>query len=141
MIFHSWDERKAFLVNLQDRLTEKFGTERYNVFVFGSFVTDLYVPGKSDLDLAVYAESAKFARMVYNFLDDYLQELDVERSIIIIDTEQKYAFISLDALQMRIGFTDYFPEDLEIYELQLMRRFIWYNEEKNMLQKKFPVHW
>lgn len=141
MTFYTWEERTDFLSKLQDDVVAQFGTDGYNVFVFGSFISNSYRPGESDIDLAVYADNYKFAREVMEFLDDYLQQKNVPHSLILIDVNQKYAFIALEPLRLNIGCTGYFPEELRTYEVQLVRRFINYNEEKAMIQRKFPVHW
>lgn len=141
MIFNTWEERTDFLSDLQDDVVSEFGTDGYNVFVFGSFITDKYQPGESDIDLAVYADDYRVARDVMDFLDDYLQQKEVPHSLILIDVNQKYAFVAIDPLRLNIGCTGYFPEELRRYEVQLVRRFINYNEEKNMIEKLFPAHW
>lgn len=141
MKFYTWEERTEFLSKLQDDVTERFGMDGYNVFIFGSFITDEYKPETSDIDLAVYADDYRMARKVMDFLDDYLVERDILHSLILIDVNQKYAFVSIDPLRINISCTEYFPEELRRYEVQLIRRYINYNEEKNMIQRKFPVHW
>ena len=41
MIFNTWEERTDFLSDLQDDVVSEFGTDGYNVFVFGSFLNNL----------------------------------------------------------------------------------------------------
>ena len=46
-------ERLKIVQKLQHELVNKFGYEDYNVFIFGSFLTERYKDGVSDIDLAV----------------------------------------------------------------------------------------
>ena len=64
MILNTWEDRTNYLEHMQNYLVSKFGSDHYNVFIFGSILRDDYKPGKSDIDVAVYA-------------DNYALELDV----------------------------------------------------------------
>ncbi|MCD7993837.1 MAG: nucleotidyltransferase domain-containing protein [Clostridia bacterium] len=44
------------LLELQEKVKKQFGVDGYNVFVFGSYVTNYYVEGQSDIDIAIYTE-------------------------------------------------------------------------------------
>lgn len=41
------------LLDLQKEIEQTFGSENYNIFVFGSYITVYYVEGVSDVDVAV----------------------------------------------------------------------------------------
>ena len=48
------------LLNLQKDVEEKFGSNGYNVFVFGSYLTTSYVEGKSDIDILALVKRNDF---------------------------------------------------------------------------------
>lgn len=138
MKFNSWEERKDFLVKTQELLHKEFGKDNYNVFLFGSFITNRYDPERSDIDMAVYSNNFIFTRQIMNWLEDYLCEVDVPHSLIIIDESQKYAFVALDPLTLNIGMTDYFPMELRSYKMRLTSDLIHYNEEQKLIKRLFP---
>lgn len=88
MKFFSWDDRKKFLLELSKVVESEFKNQKYNIFVFGSFLRDDYDPDTSDLDLAVYSDSAALTFDIVTFLKQHLKELDIPCDILEIFTDQ-----------------------------------------------------
>lgn len=99
------------LMGLQEHLEKAFPFAQYNVFVFGSYITTGYIPGKSDVDIAVYTEDFDLYKKLSIMIEDWFMEQDVCCDIFYIDTTTP-APIFLAPLQSQIQFTDYFPEKL-----------------------------
>lgn len=133
MKFETWDARKAYLNELKDKLHERFGTTGYNVFVFGSFVREDFVPGKSDIDLAIYSEDYFLELDIYDYLEAELTNVGIDRSLIQISTDQEHAFVCISPLELNIGMTDYYPEELKTYLRMLVRDSIWDSEDRRMI--------
>ena len=133
MILKTWEDRKRYLADFQQALLDRFGENNYNVFVFGSILRDDYKPGVSDVDVAIYSENLVLRIEVEEFCQDYFKKDDMKSSIIHIDTEERYAFVAISPLRLNVCVTDYYPQELKDYLIQLQRRFIWYNEERKMI--------
>ena len=99
------------LIGLQENLEKAFPFAQYNVFVFGSYITTGYIPGKSDVDIAVYTEEFDLYKKMSIMIEDWFTEQDICCDIFYIDTTTP-APIFLAPLQSQIQFTDYFPEKL-----------------------------
>ena len=115
--FATWDQRVDFLEELSTVVHEKFHSDAYNVFVFGSFLRDDYDPDKSDLDLAIYAKESELTFAIVDFLD----QLD--------------AYVVVKPLGLNVSFTNYYPEELKLYFRTVQRRAIFYNEEAEHIEK------
>ena len=132
MILNTWEDRTNYLEHMQNYLVSKFGSDHYNVFIFGSILRDNYKPGKSDIDVAVYADNYTLELDVCIALEDFFRETEMDNSILQISTSQKNAFVILSPLSLNVSVTDFYPEELVYYRRQLTRRWFWYNEDKKM---------
>lgn len=133
MILETWEDRKKYLADFQQALLNRFGEENYNVFLFGSILRDDYKPGISDIDLAIYANNLVLRIEIEEFCKDYFEKSMMKSSIIHINLEERYAFVAITPLRLNVCVTDYYPQELKDYLLQLQRRYIWYNEERKMI--------
>ena len=104
-------ERLMGLLDLQNKLIDKFGENDYNVFIFGSYITHAYIAGKSDIDVAVYAEDFKKYLQISVFIEEYFNNLGVEQDIFFVNTLMP-APIFCAALESPITLTDYYPQKL-----------------------------
>ena len=136
MKFYTWEARRAFLIELKNAVVAKFPEENYNGFVFGSFIRDDYKPEESDLDLAVFSLEFDRELDVTYFIEDYLEERDIDSSIIEIDVKQYGAFAVIPPLRMNVSFTDYYPEELHNYLGILRRDYVWYQEDRDNIRRK-----
>lgn len=100
------------LLELQEKVEKRFGIDRYNVFVFGSYVTTRYVEGKSDIDIAIYTEDFDLYKRISMYLEEYFAEKGIESDIFYIDLTME-APVYCAPLRSKIQFTDYYPKKLE----------------------------
>ena len=103
MIFNIWEEQKSFLIQFQKDVQHGFCKDDYNVFIFGSFVTDEYRPDERNIP--------------FDLIDIHLCD--------------KGAFVNIMPLQLDISVTDYRSEDLNIYLRMLKRDYIYYRNESD----------
>ena len=132
MILNTWEDRTNYLERMQNYLVSKFGSDHYNVFIFGSILRDDYKPGKSGIDVAVYADNYALELDVCIALETFFKETEMDSSILQISISQKNAFVILSPLSLNVSVTDFYPEELVNYRRQLARRWFWYNEDKKM---------
>ena len=138
MQFQNWEDRRKFLGELQDAIGEQFGFENYKVYVFGSFITEQYRDGESDIDIAVYSPQWELMREIVDFIHEYMERIKFPCDVILIDVSHRHAYVDLEPLLHGIAFTDFTTEDLEIYKRSLFISNLWKNEEKRWIQGLFP---
>ena len=66
------EERITFVKELKSKIEHEFTDNNYQVFVFGSFLTEEYAPDKSDIDIGIYCESIATAIDMKHFIEDEL---------------------------------------------------------------------
>lgn len=99
------------LLELQKKVEKQFGSEEYNIFIFGSYVTTSYVEGQSDIDIAIYTEDFDLYKRISVYLEGYFAEKGIESDIFYIDLTME-APVYCAPLKSKIQFTDYYPKKL-----------------------------
>ena len=112
----SLDEEKTLmrlhgLLELQRKMESVFGSDNYNVFVFGSYLTTKYVEGQSDIDIAIYSRDFDLYKRLALFLEEYFDQMGIVSDIFYIDISME-APIYCAPLQSKVQLTDYFPQEL-----------------------------
>lgn len=114
--FKTLEDRKLFIEELKVFIQDKF-TKPYNVFVFGSFLTTEFVPGKSDLDLALYTKGSFIE--LESIVQEFLSTVSIDSDVIWIKPEFNCNYIDIAPL---VGYrlTDYYPDELGDHLLRLI---------------------
>lgn len=105
-------KRLQELLLLQKELESRYGSENYNVFVFGSYLTTSYVEGKSDIDIAIYSQDFNLYKKLSAYLEEYFLNRKIKSDIFYIDLSME-APVYCAPLTSRVQFTDYFPQELQ----------------------------
>lgn len=104
-------ERLNGIVELQKEIEIEFGDDGYNVFIFGSYVTNRYKEGISDIDIAIYTEDFKLYKRLSVYMEEYFKHKSIASDIFYIDTNVE-APIYCAPLKSKIQFTNYYPQKL-----------------------------
>ncbi len=104
--------RLEIIQDLQRQTLVRFGSEGYNLFLFGSYLTNRFIDKKSDVDLAVYTKDKWNYVLIKDFLCDFFKEHGTEADVFYIDTEV-IAPVYYAPLKSKARFTDFYPEELE----------------------------
>ena len=99
------------LLELQKKMESVFGSDHYNVFVFGSYLTTKYVEGQSDIDIAIYSRDFDLYKRLALFLEEYFDQMGIVSDIFYIDISME-APIYCAPLKSKVQLTDYFPQEL-----------------------------
>lgn len=108
-------DRLYDLLNLQKEIEQNFGSENYNVFIFGSYITVDYVYGVSDVDVAIFSEDFGLYKKVSLYIEEYFDRKRVRSDIFYIDLDMP-APVYLAPLNSKIQFTDFYPQYLEDFK-------------------------
>ena len=114
-------ERLRGLLDLQKKIESRFGSQGYNVFVFGSYITTRYEDGKSDIDIAIYADDFELYLQISTYVEEYFNKKGIERDIFYIDTNMEAPFYCAP-LNSQIQFTDYYPQKLVAFKKNCQNR-------------------
>ena len=109
------------LLALQKKLERQFGSEDYNIFVFGSYLTTKFVEGKSDIDIAVYTENFSLYKKLALYLEEYFCQRGVKSDIFYIDTTM-LAPVYCAPLKSEVQLTDYYPEKLVNFHYKCQKK-------------------
>ena len=99
------------LITLQSHMEAEFGSDNYNIFVFGSYITNQYENDRSDIDIAIYTPDFRLYKRLSCYLEEYFNQKQQKNDIFYIDIST-VAPVYLAALNSKIQFTDYYPEEL-----------------------------
>mgnify|MGYP005898917519 CR=1 FL=1 len=114
-------ERLRGLLDLQKKIERRFGSQGYNVFVFGSYITTRYEDGKSDIDIAIYADDFELYLQISTYVEEYFNQKGIESDIFYIDMNMEAPFYCA-SLNSQIQFTDYYPKKLAAFKKSCQNR-------------------
>ena len=116
-------ERIKDLIVLQRELRSMFSEDKYNVFVFGSYPTVRFEYGKSDVDIAVYADSLDLYKGIGVKIEEFFEDRGINVDLFFIDISVP-APVFLAPLHAQIQFTDYYPDKLREFEAECEKELI-----------------
>lgn len=114
MDFSTLESRKEFVNNLTSYVKEHY-SDKFNMFIFGSFLTNNFMDGKSDIDIATYT-SGSFMELDWCIEDFIGTQIDYD--IVHINPDSILNSIDMYALH---GYrcTTWFPECLRKHQAEL----------------------
>lgn len=82
-------DREQYIENIKNKIQEKISLDNVQLFVFGSFLTSEFIPGKSDIDIGVYSpDEMKMYDIKYE-LEKILDADKMMHDIIIMELSDK----------------------------------------------------
>jgi predicted nucleotidyltransferase len=135
---NSTNERRNILIDLQEKLSIEFPDIDYNVFIFGSFVRNDFNPASSDIDIGFICDNSNNRMNIRSFIKNYFMAIELSCDLITVQYTPK-AFVNIPILSSKFRLTDYYPEEIHIYLMQLLRerrKSIYYKERKRQLLRK-----
>lgn len=103
------------LLELQKNVEIEFGSDNYNIFVFGSYITNRYIVGVSDIDIAIYTPDFRLYKRLACYMEAYFTKKNINNDIFYIDIRIA-APVFVAALDSKIRFTDYYPQELNSFK-------------------------
>lgn len=109
----SLDARKQFVEQFQKELLFKFAVPNYQVWIFGSFLTDEF-DGDSDIDIGVYCEDLGRLMELYHYIDEYMTWYGLDHDIVIVEMKKSH-YINIPILMYGKQLTEYADESWQQY--------------------------
>jgi len=95
---------------------------RYNILIFGSFLTERYSEN-SDIDIGVFSLESGLTFRLYNFTKDYFEQLEIDIDVIRMHlSDSQYLNISI-ILSQQYAVTDYCPAELISYTKRMLEQY------------------
>ena len=96
--------------------------DRYNILVFGSFLTERY-SSDSDIDIGVFSLSPGIGFRLYSFTKEYFDNLGIPSDVVrmrLLDSQ--YINMSI-VLGQQYAVTDYCPQELIDYTKNMIEKY------------------
>lgn len=126
-MYDTFEERKSLVKQLQSFLYDQFGNDGYNVFIYGSFFTEKFEPGKSDIDIAFYSEDTTLAMEIDSTISKFFENKSIEVDLLYINTNYYDMYVYVVPLTCGVELTDYYPEALRAFRNTVAIRQIQHN--------------
>lgn len=121
-MLNTLDNREKFIESMICFLSQKYDLSDTQVFVFGSFLTNEFVPGKSDIDIGVYSENETKMYDIKIELDKYLSKFNIEHDIVIMHLNSNL-WINIPIMTYGKQLTSYESESLFNYLLDMINKW------------------
>lgn len=116
------DERQAFIERLKKAIIALYDVSDIQIFVFGSFLTDDFKPGVSDIDLGIYCPDNEKKCDIMFFLSQLFDVVGIKSDIVDI-TMSQYALINIPILVYGVTLFDYMPDELFQYLTKMVQKY------------------
>lgn len=118
-MFDTLTERKQYVKKLKDYLSGKYDLSDTQIFIFGSFLTENFVPDKSDIDIGIFSENENKMYDIYYDLDDYI---NITHDIVIMHLSDKL-LINIPIMIYGETLTDYTSQEIFIYLTNMIQKY------------------
>lgn len=126
-----WENRKSLLIELQDELVNKYDPEKFNVFIFGSYITTSFNE-ESDIDLSIYtAGNNDLFWKLKETIESFFTAVDLPVHALWLEPHEFLRHIDLEVLKANCYLTNFYPMELKTYYYQLLTDQQYYEEEYN----------
>lgn len=121
-MFNTLESRNNFVDKMLKHLKENFDLSDTQIFVFGSFLTEDFEPGISDIDIGVYSEDETKMYDIQCDLDIYLDRFNLKHDIVVMNLSDKL-WINIPIMTYGKQLTQYENEDLFNYLLKMVKKY------------------
>lgn len=133
-MYEEFEDRKRLAEGLQSYLASQFDDTKYNVFIYGSFFTDRFVPGKSDIDVAFYSKDIGLAMELDSAINEYFKDKGIEVDSLFINTNYidmyVYAYVLIEGIEL----TEYYPQELQDFRNIVAIRQVQHNTDPMLFE-------
>ena len=114
-------QREKYINQLNTAITKKFPQKNYQVWIFGSFLTDEYTP-QSDIDVAIYCTDISLLIDIRDFIDEYLSNDKLKHDIVIFEFNDEH-YINIPIMLYGKALTEYEPPHIIEFMKQMIKKW------------------
>lgn len=133
----TWKARRELLKLFQRELLKEFPQEDYNIFIFGSYITNKFVSGESDIDIIVYCEDQEKQNNIAVFTKEFFGNHNLQSDVLQYFFSMNAPIYALILESIRL--TDYFPKKLKAELYYLLKAYNLDMQQK--AEKQRYLHW
>lgn len=116
------EDRENFVNTVLNFIKSKYDLSDTQIFVFGSFLTEDYKDGESDIDIGVYSEDETKMYDIQYDLDKYLNNFNLKHDIVIMHLSNNL-WINIPIMTYGKQLTSYESENLFNYLLSMIKKW------------------
>lgn len=106
-MFSTLEKRKEYINNMESSLKNMFPQSNYQVWVFGSFLTQDFKEN-SDIDISIYSDDIDTALEIRDYLKEYFSKDSLDSDIVIFEFNKRH-FINIPIIVHGKALTEYEP--------------------------------
>ncbi len=120
-MFSTLENRFKYLAEISEKIQKLDLLDDLNIFVFGSYITDRFKPGESDIDIAIFSESLMDYLNIHELLKIEFSKVNLDSDIFRI-YENIPSSVYYEALNSPVQFTTYYPQKLIDFKQKCLER-------------------
>lgn len=118
-MFENLQDREKFVNSMMQFIKSKYDLADTQIFIFGSFLTDEFKPGKSDIDIGIYSENEVKMYDLKVDIENYLDNFNIKNDIVIMHLNKKL-WINIPIMVYGKQLTEYYSEKLFEYLVEMI---------------------
>ena len=128
-MFNTLLDRENFITSMLEFIKSKYDLVNTQIFIFGSFLTEEFKPGESDIDIGIYSEDEVKMYDIKVDLEVYLDKFDIKYDIVIMHLS-KHLWINVPILLYGKQLTSYQDSKLIDYLMEMIEEWGYSPAEK-----------
>lgn len=116
--YNTLEKRIEFVEKFRQELVSQFAVQTYQVWIFGSFLTEEY-NSSSDIDIGVYCDDSHMLMDIYEFIDNYMSLHALEHDIVIVEFIKSH-YINIPIIMNGKALTEYEPDNWLEYMTEMI---------------------
>lgn len=109
-MFDTLVERENFIEQFKKALLKQFPYNDYQVWVFGSFLTEEYTPEKSDIDIGLFCDNTERLNDIYEWVNEYFDKEKLSHDLVIVELDNDNSYMNIPIMFYGKPIMEYFTE-------------------------------
>lgn len=118
-MFETLEQRENYITGLKNYLNSKYDLSDTQIFIYGSFLTNDFVPDKSDIDIGIFSEDENKMYDIQYDLDNYIS---IQHDIVIMHLS-KNLLINIPIMVYGRTLTNYQSKEMLEYLVQMINKY------------------
>lgn len=118
-MFETLEQRENYITGLKNYLNSKYDLSDTQIFIYGSFLTNDFVPDKSDIDIGIFSEDENKMYDIQYDLDNYIS---IQHDIVIMHLS-KNLLINIPIMVYGKTLTNYQSKEMLEYLVQMINKY------------------
>ncbi len=113
------EQRENYITDLRNYLNSKYDLADTQIFIYGSFLTNNFVPNKSDIDIGIFSEDENKMYDIQYDLDNYIS---IQHDIVIMHLSENL-LINIPIMVYGKTLTNYQSKEMLEYLVRMINKY------------------